>query len=390
MWPELPSLVREIRDAIRDEIPDYRILFDGPTRDVIEDGVEQNLTTFVERVDDPASLSPVRDEMCRRLGRYEAYEGNSMDNLRAAYRLGARVALRRAKRVGAQFNLKQEFTVSFADTLFRYVDEMERLSLEGYREAEATGPQEPGRRQRRLLRLILAGDKAPQQAVTELAADIRFTVPAEVTLVAVAVPNAAEAPQSAPELGEGALVNITGDEPHMLLSGAPTDAQLTALEEWAAATGARAAVGVPVVIASAADSMRWARRTLELAEAGTIEPAPLLLTSRHLTEIWLMNDPALLEQLVRRQLGPLEAVSEQKRGTFVETLRRRIVDQEAATEIAEQLGVHAQTVRYRLHKLDELLGDLIHDPNERFATEIALRGLELRQKSGDGDHMENP
>jgi DNA-binding PucR family transcriptional regulator len=41
--------------------------------------------------------------------------------------------------------------------------------------------------------------------------------------------------------------------------------------------------------------------------------------------------------------------------------------------MAGMLGVHAQTARYRLRRLRELLGDSLDDPDARFELELALR-----------------
>jgi DNA-binding PucR family transcriptional regulator len=42
--------------------------------------------------------------------------------------------------------------------------------------------------------------------------------------------------------------------------------------------------------------------------------------------------------------------------------------------IAEALGVHPQTVRYRLGRLRALFGTALDDPNVRFELSLALRG----------------
>ena len=44
-----------------------------------------------------------------------------------------------------------------------------------------------------------------------------------------------------------------------------------------------------------------------------------------------------------------------------------------ASAMARMLGVHAQTARYRLRRLRELLGDSLDDPDARFELELALR-----------------
>ena len=41
--------------------------------------------------------------------------------------------------------------------------------------------------------------------------------------------------------------------------------------------------------------------------------------------------------------------------------------------VAERLGIHPQTARYRLARLRELFGDRLEDAGERFWLELALR-----------------
>lgn len=43
--------------------------------------------------------------------------------------------------------------------------------------------------------------------------------------------------------------------------------------------------------------------------------------------------------------------------------------------MGEALGVHAQTVRYRMRTLDTIFGEQLADPEWRFATEIVLRAI---------------
>jgi DNA-binding PucR family transcriptional regulator len=45
----------------------------------------------------------------------------------------------------------------------------------------------------------------------------------------------------------------------------------------------------------------------------------------------------------------------------------------AQAAVAAELGVHPQTVRYRLRRLRELFGAALEDPDRRFALELALR-----------------
>jgi DNA-binding PucR family transcriptional regulator len=42
--------------------------------------------------------------------------------------------------------------------------------------------------------------------------------------------------------------------------------------------------------------------------------------------------------------------------------------------------VHPQTVRYRIRQLERTLGDQFGDPDARFAMEMVLRVMRLREK----------
>jgi len=49
----------------------------------------------------------------------------------------------------------------------------------------------------------------------------------------------------------------------------------------------------------------------------------------------------------------------------------------SAPEVATSLGIHPQTVRYRMHQLFEMFGDRLNDPDFRFEVEAALRARAL-------------
>ncbi|WP_327249326.1 helix-turn-helix domain-containing protein [Streptomyces sp. NBC_01320] len=57
--------------------PAYARLLDGPYEQGIRVGVEQSISVFVDQVAEPAAPSALRDEMRRRFGRFEVYEGRS-------------------------------------------------------------------------------------------------------------------------------------------------------------------------------------------------------------------------------------------------------------------------------------------------------------------------
>ncbi|MYT96102.1 MULTISPECIES: helix-turn-helix domain-containing protein [unclassified Streptomyces] len=374
MRPELPSLIKEIGVEVTRAYPEYARLLDGPNGQAIRVGVEQSLASFVDLVAEPTASTTLRDDMCRRFGRFEAYEGRTMDTLQGAYRLGARVALRRAKKVGQSYHLSPTLMLSFADALFAYVDELESLSREGFLEVQSQSGEQSEALRRRLLHLILSGRPAPRSAIADLCEQTGWTLPDEVTLVAVRAPAALDRLGADRDL----LFDLSDPQPHLLVPGPLDEARRSMLAQ--ALPGCHAAIGLTVPTALACDSIRWARRVLELVDAGVIDGAPLIRCEDHLITLWLLSDPALLDQLAQRELAAVAGISATRRERLIETLRIWLDTRGTAAQMGELLDVHPQTVRYRMRSLETIFGDQLVDPESRFATEAVLRALRLRAR----------
>ncbi|NKI43067.1 PucR family transcriptional regulator [Streptomyces physcomitrii] len=372
LQPELPSLIKEIRLEVTRAYPEYAALLDGPYGESIRFGVEQSLSVFVERVASPSATSSLRDELCRGFGRFEAYEGRNLESLQGAYRLGARLALRRAQKLGRRYSLSPALILSFADAILSYVDELEALSRDGYMEAQARNGTRDETRRRRLLHLILAGRPVPQGALTELAEQTGWRLPEQVTLVALRGPLTL----AQGDLDIDVLFDLSYPQPHLLIPGPVDEDRRRSLGSALGAT--RAAVGLTVDLADAADSLRWARRTLELVESKMIADSPLVFARDELTTLWLLSDPALVAHLAALELAPLDGLPASRRDRLVETLRVWLTTRGTADQVSSLLGVHPQTVRYRLRNIDSHFGDRLADPGHRFATEAVLRALELQ------------
>ncbi|MFC1408891.1 helix-turn-helix domain-containing protein [Streptacidiphilus sp. N1-12] len=383
MRPEIPSLVEEIWAEIVRVIPSYAQIFSGPNAELARVGLEQNLATFVEQVATPGADTSLRDEMCRAFGRLEAESGRSLDSLQETYRVGARLALRRARKVGRRFNLSPAVILTFADALFAYTGELSALSREGYLSALAERRQHDDQRRVRLLRLLLGASANPSVPVAELGEQLGWPIPPEVTPVVVGPEPSAGGDGSRgaggngprPALDPDILTELDGSEPRLLLPGPMTDERRTAL--LAALPGRPLAVGLTVPAAEAPDSLRWARQALALAASGAIAPDRdgVVHCEQHLVTLWLHSAPTLVDQLARRQLEPLAGLTPLQRERLIETLHSWLTTRGTAARIAEELSVHPQTVRYRMRLLEQAFGDRLDDPDQQFATEIVLRRL---------------
>jgi hypothetical protein len=371
--PELDSLAEEIITEIRRNIPEYARPIDGPYGQALRAGVGLAIAAFVDQVGDPAMPRERRDDVCRKLGHYEEREGRSMDTLQAAYRVGGRVAWQRIMKVGRRSSLSSSTMSQLADVLFGYLDELASLSLAGYTEARARSVEAVEEWRRRLLHLILECAAVPDNAIGELAALARWQVPTEVTLVAVT----SGATVARPLLDEDILTELRGADPYLLIPGPLTPARLRTLQT--ALPGERLAVGVTVPLRDAVDSLRWARQALGLAGHGVFGSGRIVDCAEHLSTVWLLSDTALIEQISKRQLAALDGLTSKQRTRLLETLGAWLRTRGSALEIAEQLNVHPQTVRYRMRQLERTFGAQLEDPDQRFALELVLRASRLRE-----------
>ncbi|GAA2583025.1 helix-turn-helix domain-containing protein [Actinomadura fulvescens] len=376
--PELPSLAEEIVAEIRRNIPEYAGSIDGPFGHVLRLGVQEGLATFVDRIAVPhtASTKSGIEGICRKLGRIEAHEGRSMDSLQAAFRIGGQVAWRRLMKIAPRYELSSSIMSRLADAVFAYLDELVALSLNGYAEAKTHPAGAMDGRRRRLLQLILEDSAGNGMVITELADSLRWKIPEQVTLVATR-PGVRCAPAA---LDEDVLLDLDGAEPYLLIPGPLTMARKAMLQ--AAIPGRQLAAGLTVQPVRAADSLRWARRALDLADGGIIEDGPVVACEDHLVTLWLLSDPELINQIARRELASLDDMTPGQRERITETLQAWLVTRGTAAEIGKHLYIHPQTVRYRMRRIEQSLGDQLKDPEARFGIEAVLRAMALRARSG--------
>lgn len=369
--PELASLAAEIVDEIRATIPAYARPLDGPYGKSIRAGVEYAITLFVAQIADPSVSKEQSHEVHHRLGQNEMREGRSLDTLQSAYRVGARVSWRRIMRVGRRAGLSSTVMSQLADAMLAFMDELASVALDGYLEAKARTAGALDTWRRKLLQLVLEVPPAPAKAIAELAQLIGWSVPTDVTPVAVYPINDIVPARRHAALDSDVLAELDGVEPKIVVPGEIGTVRLTTLQ--AALPDCRLSIGPCVPLGSAADSLRWARNALVLAERGVITPRRVIRAEEHLATLLVNSDTGLVGTLRRRLFAPLADMTDKQQERLLETLRAWLDSQGNVVEIAERLGVHPQTVRYRMRQLQATFGESLRDPSARFEMELALR-----------------
>ncbi|WP_436497483.1 helix-turn-helix domain-containing protein [Actinokineospora sp. HUAS TT18] len=357
------DMIREIQRAV----PAYAKPLKGTFGAAMVAGVEQAVLRMGAPTEQWANVF-------RQLGRMEFMEGRSLDCLQTAYRVGGRVAWRHVAVWCQQQRLPPPMLAKAAEAIFAYVDEISALSIEGYTAAQAQSVGVIERSRRRLVDLLFNNSPTPGAAVAKLAASARWRPPAAAGVLVV--------DGDLEELFGGAvpddvLADHDGDRPCLIVA----DPAAHVLAMRGRLRDHRICVGPTVPLAEAATSRRWARRTMELMDRGIIKDGSIVWCRDHLTTLWLLADEFLVGELIKGALAPLADLTPKQRERTVETLLAWLAGRGSAPEIAEQLHIHPQTVRYRMRQVEKLFGDRLNAPDSRLDLEIALRAHRLLETS---------
>ena len=141
--------------------------------------------------------------------------------------------------------------------------------------------------------------------------------------------------------------------------------------------GRRAAMGPTVAVQEGARSLRWAGEALDLMRRGVLPDTELLRCQDHLATLLLLRDDALVDAMAERRLRPLEQVRPPQRERLAETLLSWLEHNGNTPDIAQALGIHPQTVRYRVSQLSDLFGERLSDPAQRLEIQVTLRAHQL-------------
>ena len=358
--PHLPALAEEIVAAIAAEVPSYARPLARGSR-AVRRGVDGALAEFVELSRDggPAARrgrggpGPARGACGPLAGRAAVAPTGP-----ARASPGAALAA-----LGLEAGLAPETLVLLAEAIFAYVDELSAESAEGFAREQAERAGELERRRRALAELLVA-TPAPDAGARRRGRRGRALAPARrASCVAVwrephARPDAS--PRSPPtrcaRRSKGSRARCS---PGRRASCAPRS------------TGAPRGSGRPCRSPTRRGrSGSRARRWRSPRSAASRRRSPSTRTASSCCGgPSRRSSPSSRPSGWRRSSGETPNSRARLEATLLAWLRHAGTVADAAAE----LGVHPQTVRYRLGRLRELFGAALDEPDARFELELVLR-----------------
>jgi hypothetical protein len=303
-----------------------------------------------------------------------------MDALLMAYRIGARVAWREMALAASDAGMSSSTMAKFAELLFAYIDELSAASVAGHSDQLSSSGRVRDRYLEDLCRLLLNGAGADELVANAERAE--WTPPKTLTTILLPAshmraamsrldPGALQFDDELPGLGRdsGLAVILVPD-----VDGAGRERLKAAMHDR------QAIVGPAKPWLQARLSYLRAVRSRQL----TTEPDTAIDTERHLASLIVGADADALADLRARALAPLAGLRPSTADKLAETLRSWLLHQGRRDDVAADLFVHAQTVRYRMGQLRELFGERLNDPAAVLDLTIALHDLPVSERpSGD-------
>jgi hypothetical protein len=377
---DLGELLREHVDALADAVLERFRAGEGPagapdaaTLRNLRLGARAAVDCFLARLAGDRAAAEV--ELFVAHGRAQQAAGRTLTELLSFYRLGGLAMWERSTALlPPSTHLPAQEVFAFGSALLELVDELSVAAATGFTAQEAEARRRSRALRERLVSLLLSDPPAAAEALDGAARAAGWPLPARVRVAVGALPadplRAGGGPGPARVLaatlsdGRQALVVADGDEAEAWLARA------------AAALGLEAplAVGPAVEPAAAARSAARAIALLDHVAAGAVRAGgDVVRCDDHEIALLLGAAPDLAREVARRRLAPLAALEDAARARMLETLAAWLADPGRPQAMADRLGLHVQTIRYRLKILRELLGEALDDPDERFELSLALR-----------------
>jgi hypothetical protein len=358
---DLPEVIRQVVALLREEWPDYAEFLDDDAESVLaiaQSAVEQLLALAPGGHHPRGAHLQGSLELFEELGRIEWREGRPLSSLLAAYRAGARVTWQHMSRAAVRRDVPSGAVALLAEAVFVFVEDLSNASARGYVEEQLAASAERERLRAELAELLLS-PRATAPGVQAAAAAAGWPLPATAALVVVPPELAGDLSGrldgTALPVRRSELAGCVVPDPHAPGRRARLASALAGL--GAVVSGSVPLTSLPAVLPVATEALRL--------HAQGVLPADPVFLDEHYDALIVHHDARLLRLLEEQVLAPLAGEPAGARARLVDTLAAWLATMGDRQEMARELHVHPQTVRYRMGRLRELFGPSLDDPRTR-------------------------
>ncbi len=395
----IDAMVESVLVQVRRDIPEYR----APAADpALIEGMEQTVRRAVQMVlrlwrDGRRNLSTGDRVVMGMIGSQRAEQGVPLESLLGSVRIARSVGWSHAVSVAERLGGGAEtITVlgDLASVLFDIVDDIEDAITAGYDRVQEHRLKARERTRSQVFDDLLAGSFPDDDDMVIRARTFGFDLRRPHGLVLLTTVRAdqdrsvlrAAVAALLPSIGNAAEISVSADvAPHMVLvvpsAGASWDEVVEATQRVSRQHRITAVVSAPVAGPRAIHAAyRRANELLPLAvtvfrrphvaEAGDLVVYQILRGSR-------AEDRA---DFLERTLGPILHLPDAQRSPLLDTLDALHEGSGHTETAAAMLGVHTNTVRYRIGRIHHLTGLRYDHPPDRFKLEVAT--ILLRMAGG--------
>jgi hypothetical protein len=310
-------------------------------------------------------------------GRAQQAAGRTLTELLSFYRLGGLAMWERSTALLPQATaLPAAEIFAFGSAVLELVDELSVAAATGFTAQEAEARRRGRALRERLVSLLLSDPPAADEVLDAAATAAGWQLPAHVRVAVAALP-------------ADPLITPAGPPPDRVLTATVADGRLALVvaddeeaERWLSRAATALALEAPLAIGPtvpAAAAARSAARAVALCDhvtagaLGNRDGLDIVRCDDHEIALLLGAAPDLAREVAGRRLAPLATLEPAARARLIETLAAWLADPGRPQAMADRLGLHVQTVRYRLKALRGLFGDALDDPDDRFELSLALR-----------------
>jgi hypothetical protein len=397
------AMVEAMLDAVRSDVPEYRAPLADPA---MVEGIEQAMRRTVQMVlrlwREGRTLSPGDRVVMGMIGTQRAEQAVPLDSLLASLRVARSVGWSHAVEVAARVVDEPRMVAvlgEMASLLFEIVDSIGDAMTSGYERVHDQRTKARERTRSQVFDDLLSGVFDDEDEILVRARTFGFDLrrPHGLVLLTTArLDQDRAALRSAvtallPAIGNAAEVPMTGDvAPHVVLvvpAGAGTWADVLESTSRVSRTHrVTAVVSPPVAGARAiAGAYRRARELLPLAV--TVFRRPHVIEADDLVVYQILRGSRAEDRddFLQRTLGPILHLPEVQRAPLLDTLDALHEGSGHTETAAAMLGVHTNTVRYRIGRIHHLTGLRYDHPPDRFKLEVATILLRMAGGMPGGD-----